>query len=137
MPRLRTYHVFISHAWDYDDDYDRLVGLLEQAPSFSWLKVSVPRHDCFHEALSGAALARALEAEIREADCVLIIGGMYCTYREWIQEEIEIAQAHRIPIIGIYLWGAERTPTEVTTATWEMVGWNSGSIVAAIRRLCR
>lgn len=28
MPALTHYHLFISHAWKYDEDYDRLENLL-------------------------------------------------------------------------------------------------------------
>ena len=34
MPPLKTYDLFISHAWKYDDDYYRLVKLLENAIYF-------------------------------------------------------------------------------------------------------
>ena len=31
MPRLKTYDLFICHAWRYDDDYTRLVKFLRAA----------------------------------------------------------------------------------------------------------
>jgi len=43
MPELKT--LFISHAWRYHDDYDRIVKFLKQAPNFKWRNYSVPRHD--------------------------------------------------------------------------------------------
>ena len=45
MPDLKTYDLFISHAWRYHEDYDRLVTLLNNAPNFKWRNYSVPRHD--------------------------------------------------------------------------------------------
>ena len=45
MPTLKTYDVFISHAWKYSDDYDRIVEFLNKAPNFKWRNYSVPRHD--------------------------------------------------------------------------------------------
>lgn len=32
MPYLKTYNLFISHAWAYGESYHRLVNLLNQAP---------------------------------------------------------------------------------------------------------
>lgn len=45
MPNLRTYSIFISHAWRYSDDYNRLVKLLNEAPLFRWRNYSDPKHD--------------------------------------------------------------------------------------------
>ena len=45
MPRLKTYDVFISHAWSYHDNYYRMVNFLNDAPRFNWRNYSVPEHD--------------------------------------------------------------------------------------------
>jgi len=45
VPELKTYVVFISHAWRYHEDYDRLVRTLNDAPNSKWRNSSVPRHD--------------------------------------------------------------------------------------------
>ena len=34
MPELKTYKLFISHAWAYGDEYDRIISILNQAPRF-------------------------------------------------------------------------------------------------------
>jgi len=59
---------------------------------------------------------------------------MYVKYRKWIQEEMSIAQSYQKPIVGVIPWGQERTPVEVQLAAKEMVGWNTSSIIAAIRK---
>ena len=45
MPALKTYRLFISHAWQYHDDYYRLVEMLNAANNFRWYNYSVPEHD--------------------------------------------------------------------------------------------
>jgi hypothetical protein len=134
---LRVYKLFISHAWDYDDEYRGLEKLLNQAPGFQWQNLSVPSHDRIHTEKTAQGLRSALEAYIRQADCVLICSGMYCAHREWIQAEVELAQSHGKPIIGVEPWGQERVPNEVRVAASEMVGWNTTSIVNAILRLAQ
>ncbi len=42
MPTLRTYNLFISHAWQYHDDYDRLVKMLDAADNFHYHNYSSP-----------------------------------------------------------------------------------------------
>lgn len=132
MPTLRSYSLFISHAWIYNDDYYRLVEFLNAAPNFSWKNYSVPSHDGL-DARNARQLADALVRQISPTHCVLIIAGMYVAHREWLQREIEMAQAYKKPIIGIQPWGSQHTPSLVTQAAAEIVGWNTSTIVSAIR----
>ena len=133
MPGLKTYDLFISHAWTYDDDYYRLLQFLQDANWFKYRNYSVPQHDPL-DAKDASRLMAALDRQIRPVNIVLIISGMYVNYRDWIQYEIELAQAYGKPIVGIRPWGSQRVPVAVQSAATEMVGWNTSSIVGAIRR---
>ncbi|MCY3921940.1 MAG: TIR domain-containing protein [Chloroflexi bacterium] len=132
MPTLKTYDLFISHSWDYNAEYNRLTRMLRDASYFKWRNYSVPREDPA-DAGSDAALTRALKRQVRPVNCVLILAGMYAAHRKWIQKEIDIAKEVGKPIVGIRPWGSQRTPIEVSSAAKEMVGWNTQSIVRAIR----
>ena len=43
MPALNDYRIFISHAWRYGDDYERLIKLLNEARYFSYYNYSAPK----------------------------------------------------------------------------------------------
>ena len=49
MPSLYDYRLFISHAWKYGDDYDRLVRFLDNANYFSYRNYSAPRENHFSQ----------------------------------------------------------------------------------------
>lgn len=132
MPELKKYRIFISHAWRYDDEYYRLVKMLNEAPLFDWANYSVPRHDRLDTA-TDRELTEALHNQIRPTQVVLILAGMYTTYSKWIQKEIDIANGYPKPIVGIKPLGSERIPSAVQEAAIEMVGWNTSSIISAIR----
>jgi len=132
MPRLKSYGVFISHAWDYSADYWRLVRMLRKAKYFNWRNCSVPKHDPLH-ARSDAELEKALRRQIGPANVVLIISGMYVKHREWIQKEIDIASEMGKRIVGIAPRGAERIPKEIQ-AVAPIIGWRTRQIVEAIRK---
>lgn len=134
MPRLKNYRLFISHAWHHKgDDYDRLIRLLHEAKLFNWQNYSVPEIDPI-SAKNNSQLRADLKNQIRPAQAVLIISGMYANYREWIQYEMDVSKDFGKPIIGIQPWGAKRVPTEVRSAATTMVKWNTKSIVSAIRK---
>jgi len=137
MPELRTYNLFISHAWTYADDYNRLVNLLNNAPYFRWKNFSCPRHDPAVDPrteVGKSKLIQELRNQIRPVHCVIILSGMYVSYSYWIQKEIEIAREYNKPIIGIKPWGADRVPTLVRETAKEVVGWNTESIISAIKK---
>lgn len=133
MPSLRTYHIFISHAWQYNDDYYRLERILDKAPNFKWKNFSVPEHDALDTA-TDKELEQELYGQIRPVHIVIVLCGMYVNYRKWIQKEIDIALNLGKPIIGVKPWGQERIPKAVQDVAKEIVGWNTDSIVSAIRR---
>lgn len=135
MPALKTYDLFLSHMWRNTDnsEYYRLVTLLQAANNFKWRNYSVPEHDPLGTK-TDKQLSEALDRQIRPVNCFLIVSGMYVSHRKWIQEELEIAQAYSKPIIGIIPRGQERIPVAVQNAAAEMVGWNTDSIVAAVRK---
>ena len=130
MPLLRTYEVFVSHAWSYSEDYYRVVGFLDDAPNFQWNNRSVPEHD----PASSDQLEYDLREQMRDADAFLIIAGMYAAHSDWIDFELAFARRIGRPVIGIRKWGGERIPVAISNAAREIVGWQGSSIVGAIRR---
>ncbi|MDC0681542.1 TIR domain-containing protein [Sorangium atrum] len=130
MPYLKTYDLFISHAWDYNDEYYRLVAMLDGAPNFKWRNYSVPEHDPL---AGGRRLAQQLDGQIRPVNAVLILAGMYVNHRGWIQKEIELAQSYNKPLIGIRPWGNYNVPQVVAMTAETIVGWKTDSIVGAVR----
>ena len=69
---------------------------------------------------------------------VLILAGVYATYSKWINIEIDLALRGYLnskPIIAIRPWGNERISEPVRQAADRIVGWNTESVVQAIRDL--
>lgn len=136
MPALKTYDLFISHAWKYNDHYYRLVKLLKDAPLFTCRNYSVPKSDPVIDPKSDAGkkkLIAELKKQIKPVNCVLILSGMYVAYSDWIQIEIDIALGLKKPIVGIRPWGQTMVPSAVQNSAKSVVGWNTSSIVDAIR----
>lgn len=132
MPSLRRYYGFISHAWTYNAEYYRLVDMLDKANNFDFHNYSVPEHDPL-TTRTLSALGPALENQMRLAQVVLVIAGMYVAYSEWIDFEIAYAVRTGKPIVGIRPWDSEVIPRAVSQNANIMVGWNTDSIVNAIR----
>lgn len=138
MRLMKTYKLFISHAWKYSHQYQRVLEFLDSAPLFWYEDYSSPEHDPTIDPYTDSGqeeLEEALEAQISPVDCVIIISGMYVSYSDWIQTEIELALGHDKPIMGILPWGSQVCPRYVSEAADVIVGWNTSSIVSAIREM--
>ena len=135
---MNTYNLFISHSWKHSDAYDRLVDLLRARSYFAFQNYSVPTDDPIHDAGNDTELRREILNQMRPCHVVLILAGVYATYSKWINIEIDLAQGgftSSKPIVAIRPWGAERISTPVSAAADKIVGWNTESIVSAIREL--
>lgn len=132
MPNLRDYHILISHSWDYNQYYEKVNNWLNNTGYFRWTNYSVPITKLLTVS-SKKELQEKIRTRIAACSCVIILSGMYVSYSEWIDYEIDTAVAYGKPIIGIKPWGQERIPTKVSNNADIMVGWNSDSLIRAIR----
>jgi hypothetical protein len=132
MPELKTRMLFISHAWQYDDAYLKLVEWFDGASNFSWKNCSIPSTDALPDKTT-KGLAAGITRQISPAQGVLLIAGMYAAHSGWIDYEIGEARRMNKTIIGIRPWGQERMPVKVQEASDVLVNWNSASIIQAIR----
>ena len=135
-----AYNLFISHSWTYSNAYEKLTGLLNDASYFSYKNYSVPKNDPIHDAQNQAELYEAIKKQISPSQVVLILAGVYATYSKWIDKEIKIAKSEFFSpklIIAIQPWGAEKTSQKVKDNADRIVGWNTSSIVTAIRGLAK
>lgn len=134
----KTYNLFASHSWTYQNQYDGLVKLLENRPYFNFKNYSVPEDDPIHNAQYDWQLYEAIKKQISPCHVVIVLAGVYSTYSKWINKEIKIANeefAKKKPILAVEPWGAERTSSIVKNNADLIVGWRADSVVAAIRKL--
>lgn len=130
MPSLRTYSVFICHDWEYSDEYDRVCEFLDTAPNFRWRNLSVPEHDPLD---TDDMLEKNLRDQIRPADVLLVLAGMYTAHSDWMDWEMAFARRIGKSIIGVKPWGNVQLPVVVQRNADAIVGWNTDAIVSAIR----
>lgn len=135
---IRTFNIFISHAWKYGDSYDRLVALLDNASFFSYKNFSAPKDNPLTNTdgtsvKNKSQITSAIDNKIKLVNCVIVISGMYYNNREWMEKEIEIAQKYNKPIIAVKPWGNTLMPTHIQVVADTTVGWNTDSIVDAIK----
>ncbi len=130
----KTYRLFISHSWSYDENYKRVVELIKEQ-GLSFYDHSVPKDDPIHTNGTDQELHDAIEAKMKGTSCILILAGVYASYSKWIKKEIAIAESYGKTIIAIEPWDSERTSKVVKDAADKIVKWQGKSIADAIKEL--
>jgi hypothetical protein len=112
--------------------------MLNNAQNFLWSNYSVPKHDPKidpNTPVGKRTLKKELEKQVKPSSCVIVIAGMYANYRYWIKEEIKTAKKYNKPILAVKPRGNSVMPTIITSYANKVVGWNTSSIIKAIKEL--
>lgn len=108
-------------------------ALPDANPYFDYKNYSVPKDDPIHDANNQYELKEAIRRQMQPASCVLILAGVYASCSKWINIEIELAKSMNKKIIAVEPWGSAKTSLTVKMAADEVVGWNTNSVIKAIR----
>jgi hypothetical protein len=136
----RQIHV-ISHAWDYSGHYDTLVSWIfgekwsvGQA-SLDFRDYSIPKNYPIQNVTNTKMLQYAISNQIARSHVVVIPSGMYATYSNWIQKEINGAKQYNKPILAVNPWGQLKKAGVVLNNSDDGVGWNKQPLINAIWQL--
>ena len=136
MSESNPIRVFVVHGWIVDDDYSRLVEYMETAENFYYVSVSKP--DAPVTGGDGTAARRtALVDGLKNAECVVCSAGTWERYQDWARYAVERARELELPLVAIEHFGPRDMDIRLKGFADEVVGWDSRSIVDAIRRQAR
>jgi len=133
---MREYNVFISHSWSYSDNYEKLVNIMRSVPYFEFNDFSVPKDDplrIYNSQYYKSELYNKIYNKIKMCTAVIVLAGVYSTFSDSINMEVEIANKLSKPIIAVQPWGAEKTSQFVKKNASIIVGWNGKSIADAVK----
>jgi MTH538 TIR-like domain (DUF1863) len=128
--------LFLTHAWRYHDDWQKMVSLLNTRGVRNWRNFSLPWYDPALDARTedGGRIVRwQLETQIIPCHAVLLLSGVYeiPASRKWVDFEIDIARKHAKPVIAVPAWGQNSVPERVRELADIMVDWDADAIVLA------
>lgn len=133
----KIYNIFISHSWNYANQYEGLKNLLDKS-GIQYKDYSVPKNDPIHNAKNDRELKEAIKNQMKNASVIIVLAGVYSTYSKWINIELDLAKngfLYGKKVIAVEGFGAERTSSVVKNNADKIVKWNSVSIANAIKEL--
>lgn len=125
MPR-----VFISHSWDYDNDYRTLIKRFDYY-GFEYYNHSIPEEKALDEETS-RKIENGIRNKIRGCSKVLVLAGDYAN-QYWIKKEVRIANEMGKEVIAIRPWGASSIPSYLKKDADRIIGFNAKSIIENIK----
>jgi len=126
------YKLFISHYFKENDEYKRLIELLDDNISIQYSCSSIPV-SYKYRSLSKMQLEDQLRMQIKTAHCFLALDGVYLASPEWVEYELKVAGKLGIPIIGIKQMKIKEVSSIISGYAKAVVGWNIDSIVTVIK----
>lgn len=129
----QSHRVFISHSWKYNDHFEEVKRLLDNAYGFKYFDHSVSSDNPIDAQLP-SHLQKKIRDQIQSTSVVLVLSGMYVAHSDWIQEEIKIASEMEKPIIGVVPRKNDRVPIVVQEQATELVEADGPEILDAVKR---
>lgn len=126
--------IFVVHAFEPAEDYDRVFEYLESSHNFYYKNCSRPDL----KVTDKDAMKDELRKQISLSEIVLVPSGMYARYREIIDFALNCAKGLDKPVVVLESFGVkEKLPVQLEALGDEVVEWNERTIADAIRRQAR
>lgn len=122
--------VFISHSWDYDNDYRTLIKRFDYY-GFKYYNHSIPEEKAVDEETT-RKIENGIRNKIKGCSKVLVLAGSYAN-NYWIKKEVKIANEMGKEIIAIRPWGELSIPSYLKKDADRIIGFNSKSIIENIK----
>ncbi len=136
MSQRDPIRVFVTHAWEQSDDYQRVFEFLESARNFYYRNCSNVEQHPVDKSVEG--LREELRRQISPAEVVVALSSLYAAHRDLLVFQLHYAKASDKPVILLAGFGRELVlPREVTGLADVSAGWDERALVDAIRRQAR
>ncbi len=127
--------LFVSHAWDADDDYHRVFEFLEGARSFYYMNYSAPDR---RPAGDKEAQKEELRRQIAPVEAVILLASHHRRAPDLVEFQANYAKAADKPVILMTSFGGTTSISKVLQSLAdETVDWDERALVDAIRRQAR
>lgn len=126
--------LFVAHNFEDHEEYAQVFEFLESRDNFYYVNFSDPEN----QPVGLEPMQEAIRQQIKNAEIVLFPFGVHASNPQLIDFELRVAQAFKVPILGIKSFGVTQLVSdEALEAANEVVEWNDRVITDAIRRLAR
>ncbi len=135
MSQRNPIKLFVSHAWEDDEDYFRVFEYLESDNNFYYRNFSTPDE---RPAGDKEALREDLRKQIAPVEIVIVPSGLCRKHGDLILFQMNYAKASQKPVLMLQPYGTQmQIPKALRDLADELIDWDKRTLVDAIRRQAR
>ena len=128
--------VFVTHAFELNDDYLRVFEFLESARNFYYRNCGGPEQRPVNTSVEG--LHEALRQQMANTEVVVALSALYTMQRDLLLFQLNYAKASEKPVVLLPGFGREvLLPPAVIAMSDERAKWDERALVDAIRHQAR
>jgi hypothetical protein len=127
--------LFVSHAWEENEDYIRLFEYLEASGKFYYLNTSLPHAT---RPVDKEAQREELRRQIAPCEVIVVLPAVFRAAPELVQFQMNFAKAANRPIVAMENFGSTEPLAKVIKDLADEVSpWNERNLIDALRRRAR
>jgi len=127
--------LFVSHAWEENEDYSRLFEYLEASGKFYYLNTSLPHAT---RPVDKEAQREELRRQIAPCEVIVVLPAVFRAAPELVQFQMNFAKAANRPIVAMENFGStEPLAKAIKDLADEVSPWNERNLIDALRRRAR
>src|ERR1039458_3242404 len=136
MPtKANPIRLFVSHAWEENDDYARVFEYLEASGTFYYLNTSQPQAK---RPIDKESQREDLRRQIAPCEVVVVVPGAYFIAPELVLFQMTFAKAADRPFVAMENFGSSvPLPKAIADMADEVSAWNERNLIDALRRQAR
>lgn len=136
MSQANPIKLFVSHAWEDDEDYFRVFEYLESDTNFYYQNFSTP--DRRPPSGDKETLREDLRKQIAPVEIVIVPSGLCRKHGDLVLFQMNYAKASHKPVLMLEPYGVKmQIPTALRDLADEVIDWDKRTLVDAIRRQAR
>ena len=136
MPaRDNPIRLFVSHAWENSEDYNRVFEYLEASGKFYYQNTSQPQAK---KPIDKESQREDLRRQIAPSEVVLVLPAAYKAASELVTFQMNFAKSADRPIVAMEIFAStEALPEAIRALADEVCAWNERNLIDALRRHAR
>jgi len=136
VSQRNPYKLFVSHAWEDDEDYFRVFEFLESDPNFYYQNYSTP--DKRPASGDKEALREDLRKQIAPVEVVIVPSGLCRKHGDLILFQMNYAKASDKPVLLLEPYGIQmQIPKAIRDLADQVIDWDKRTLVDAIKHQAR
>jgi hypothetical protein len=133
--RVNPIRLFVTHAWEDNDDYSRVFEYLEAPGTFYYQTTSLPQAK---RPIDKESEREDLRRQISPCEVVVVLPAAYLAAPDLVLFQMQFAKAADRPIVALENFGSTLPLAKaITELADEVTGWNERGLIDALIRQAR